>query len=420
MTRSHKLFRGVAKGIGALTVACALLLAPSAANATDWLVENTNDSGPDSLRQAIGNANGNSGPDRIALFPTGTLTLASPLPTITDDVEILAAGGFIVDGADLYRPFTINAGKTVSMSGFTVTNGLCNQACGSVGGGIYNDGTLTLTDVDLSGNTASGSGGTDPLALAGGIFNSGTLSLVQTTVTGNTAQTTGYTNQGNPSGGGIYNAGTLTVDRSTIDSNTATATGGQFTNVHGGGIFNQKNLTITRSTVSNNAASGTGASTQNSAYGAAIANTNDPVNVHVSIDRATVGGNTATVDSPEGGEIGGVEAYGATFAITSSTLAHNNGANLSVGTTVDVKNTIISDPAGGGLTCLGSVSSQGYNLSSDSGCGFSGPQDQVDTNPMLAATLAANGGPTKTYALLSGSPAIDQGKSSTGETVDQR
>src|SRR5262249_37896327 len=55
------------------------------------------------------------------------------------------------------------------------------------------------------------------------------------------------------------------------------------------------------------------------------------------------------------------------------------------------------------------VTSLGYNVSSDSGGGFlTGPGDQIDTDPMLGP-LQANGGPTFTHALLPGSPAIDAG-----------
>jgi hypothetical protein len=67
----------------------------------------------------------------------------------------------------------------------------------------------------------------------------------------------------------------------------------------------------------------------------------------------------------------------------------------------------------------GTVTSLGYNLSSDDAGGFlTAAADQIYTDPMLGS-LETNGGPTRTHALLPGSPAIDQGKSF-GATTDQR
>ena len=57
----------------------------------------------------------------------------------------------------------------------------------------------------------------------------------------------------------------------------------------------------------------------------------------------------------------------------------------------------------------GTVTSDGYNLSSDDGGGYlTGPGDQINTDPLLSP-LQDNGGPTFTHALLPGSPAIDAG-----------
>ena len=57
----------------------------------------------------------------------------------------------------------------------------------------------------------------------------------------------------------------------------------------------------------------------------------------------------------------------------------------------------------------GTVTSHGYNLSSDNGGGYlTGPGDQINTDPMFGP-LQDNGGPTFTHALLPGSPAINAG-----------
>jgi hypothetical protein len=54
------------------------------------------------------------------------------------------------------------------------------------------------------------------------------------------------------------------------------------------------------------------------------------------------------------------------------------------------------------------MTSKGYNLSNDSSCGFKGPGDLNNIDPMLGP-LQNNGGPTLTQALPSNSPALDAG-----------
>ena len=63
---------------------------------------------------------------------------------------------------------------TVEFSGLTIQNG---DELGD-GGGILNEGTLTLTDVIVTNNTNSGFGG--------GISNGSILNLVDSSVSGNT------------------------------------------------------------------------------------------------------------------------------------------------------------------------------------------------------------------------------------------
>jgi hypothetical protein len=83
---------------------------------------------------------------------------------------------------------------------------------------------------------------------------------------------------------------------------------------------------------------------------------------------------------------------------------------------VTVKSTILAASSGGG-NCFnfdpsnGTIVDAGYNISDDNTCGFAktGSANNGDgINPLLSpAGLANNGGPTKTIALQSGSPAID-------------
>jgi hypothetical protein len=87
-----------------------------------------------------------------------------------------------------------------------------NQGSGE-GGGLFSDGTVTLTNVTLSGNSAVGA-----LGNGGGLFSDGTLTLTNATVSGNSAG----------SGGGLFNGdhGTLTLTNVTVSGNTAQGAGG--------------------------------------------------------------------------------------------------------------------------------------------------------------------------------------------------
>ena len=60
------------------------VLACAGAQAATFVVANVGDSGSGSLRQAIADANAASGPDTITFSVSGTITLASPLPSIAD------------------------------------------------------------------------------------------------------------------------------------------------------------------------------------------------------------------------------------------------------------------------------------------------------------------------------------------------
>jgi hypothetical protein len=129
------------------------------------------------------------------------------------------------------------------------------------GGGILNDGTLTLTHSTVSGNSG------------GGILNGGTLTLIHSAVSGNSTQ---Y------EGGGIlnYSFGTLTLTHSTVSGNSAES--------YGGGIFNYGTLTLTNGTVSGNTA-GQGGGIVNYSFGT------------LTLTHSTVSGNTAGASGGGGG-----------------------------------------------------------------------------------------------------------------------
>ena len=105
---------------------------------------------------------------------------------------------------------------------------------------------------------------------------------------------------------------------------------------------------------------------------------------------------------------------GAIAASVYNTTMSNNGVeirNFNAPVVVAMSHTIFNVSPGGHsiLNDFGTVTSYGYNVSSDDGGGYlNGPGDQINTDPMLGP-LQDNGGPTFTHALLPGSPAIDAG-----------
>jgi hypothetical protein len=122
----------------------------------------------------------------------------------------------------------------------------------------------------------------------------------------------------------------------------------------------------------------------------------------------------AAGSSTSGGGIfnsGTLEVSNSTF---SGIRANGGGINEWLGTAT-LKNTIVTNSPSGG-NCLGTITNGGYNLDSGTSCGF--PTENSSKDPLLGS-LADNGGPTKTHALLAGSPAIDK-DNSFGESTDQR
>jgi len=291
-------------------LACALTIP---AHATTIVVNNTNDNGPGSLRQALVDANDGDTIDATGISGVITLTTGELLGDKSVTINGAGADLLAVDGNAASAVFHVTSIGPVTISDLTIRN-----AQGGFGGGILNGAgaTLTITDSTLSGNTAGFGGGT---------YNTGTLTIVNSTVSGNTAS----------EGAGTYNATTLTITNSTFSGNAATA---------GGASFNNGTLEIANSTLSDNSA-----------------------------------------------DIGGGVVNLGTFQIGNTIL--NRGAS----------GENIYNNGGGTVTSLG------YNISSDDGGGFlTGPGDQINTDPLIGP-LQNNGGPTFTHELLSGSPAINAG-----------
>ena len=112
--------------------------------------------------------------------------------------------------------------------------------------------------------------------------------------------------------------------------------------------------------------------------------------------------------------VGTLTVSHSTFSGNSATSGNGGGIYNAGGfgsALLYICNTILKTGATGGniLNNQGTVTSAGYNLSSDNGGGFlTATGDQINTDPMLGP-LQNNGGPTFTHALLQGSPALNAG-----------
>ncbi|SRR6266496_4171175 len=311
-------------------------------------VINTNDSGAGSLRQALVDASDGDTIDFSVTTPA-TITLTSGELLVDKNVTISGPGANVlaVNANAASRVFHIAPGKTVNISGLTITNG--NPPANppdNYGAGIYNDhATLTVSNCTISGNSTGDSG------YGGGIYNDG-----------------------------FIGSATLMVNNSTLSGNSA--------DVYGGGIFNDgqsgsATVTVNNSTISGNAAGFVGGGIFNIGYNGSAT---------LTINSSTLSDNSATV------EAGGIANQIAVLYLTDTILnTGTSGANI--------------------VNYDGTVTSLGYNLSSDAAGGDAATSpggflnangDIRNTDPMLGA-LQDNGGPTYTHALLSCSPAINRG-----------
>ena len=357
-----------------------------------------------------------------------------------------------VSGNNQSKIFSILETPVVSISGMTLTNGNGVGASpgNTFGGAVYNQGVLTLTNMVITGNSATSDGGgvynstSDSMTIigctitnntaasqSGGVHNhsSATMTITDSTISNN-AVTTG-TGSGN-GGGGIYSedSSTLSLTNTTISGNTATSSGG-------GILADSVTFTMTNSTISGNSATGVG--------GGIAFDVDSPT----TITRSTISGNTATTDgggihtqpdtntlmSIANSTISGNMAVngGGIFRVANSsltvTLSHTTVANNSATTsgggisgTLVLSNTLAgNNNAPTGPDYAGTLSSQDHNLvENTTGATITGTTANNITgqDPNLGS-LSNNGGLTFTHALLAGSPAIDKGASG-ALTVDQR
>ena len=309
-----------------------------------------------------------------------------------------------------FRLLHVTSSGNLTVNGLTLNNG--HEEAGSLGGGIYNEGTLTITNVLLSNNNSDGFGG--------GIDNAGTL----------TVNNSGFSkNHGFVEGGGIYNTGTLTVTNSSFTSNSSG---------FGGGIQNKgshRTRAISGSTFSGNSGNGGGLnndqgtiSIRSSSF---VANTSDgdgggiENNGPMTIVNSTFANNSAAARG------GGFSVDSFTTTITNSTFVGNSAGASGGGVSppsggfgygiLILNNSIVENNTNGDCVNQGTLTTS-HNLIKNrfTACGLT---NGVNGNIIgLDAMLALVGGSPAYYPLLARSPAIDKGDNSlipAGVTTDE-
>lgn len=343
-------------------------MVPATPTSTNFVVSNSDDSGPGSLREAIQLANATATASTITFDPglsNQVIFLNSGELLITNPVRIQGLEGnqIIINGDGESRIFKIDSGGDnidVLLENLRIQEGGTDDD----GGGIWNRDNLTLKNFEVRGNSATDDGG--------GIRNDGRLVVVDSVITGNRANGTSPTS----GGGGILNTvgASTTLINSTVSENTAP---------NGGGLRNDGETMIQNSTFSgNNATAAAGG-------GGAIASSGN----EVTIQNSTITNNRAA------GVGAGISTAG-NVMLTNSIVAANEDDK-------DVFRLFGGDFSSGGRNLIGNGDNSSF--ADDSGDNIVGTSNGA-IDPLLDS-LNNNGGLTRTHALLDGSPAIDAGSS---------
>ncbi|MCG8449872.1 MAG: hypothetical protein MI725_09875 [Pirellulales bacterium] len=354
----------------------------------DLTIRNNSSISGNSTTQTLGSGGG-------IYLRGGTLNMSNS--SITTN---LAPGGE-ADGSGLFGYEAVLNIESSIISGNSMTGS------NSEGAGIFSkDSALYLTNSVVSDNITTGTQSEG----AGLYLSGGTAMIDGSAILRNSS--TGMSSVG--AGIAVTDDNQLQLHRSTIDLNSTTGI-----DASGGGIHNLSGQVVVRdSTISNNSVSGVGA-----VGGGVFSDGNLMGTQQTTLLNSTVSGNSSGLAG------GGIYNADGLTLIQHSTITNNSvplfgfgGGVASYGnasTRTDVQSTIISgntisdvDRVTPGPTPTESFQSLGFNII---GTGLStgafgpGMGDQVGVTNAMLGPLVDNGGPTKTHALLDGSPAINAG-----------
>ena len=394
--------------------------------ATVHVVNSLNDSGAGSLRAKAALA---SSGDTIRFNPNLIASGSDSIVLLTGEI-VFGAKGIVVKG--LYnaqdtlsisgnsssRIFSFNGAGRVVLDSVILKNGVS-----SVGGGGINrvDCTDTLFVKNSVITACKASSSSD-----GGGINSHSYSspsaivVINSLIKGNTSLF---------SGGGIASFSSssssfVTVINSTVSGNSASTSGGGISAY----ASSSSSIIIESSTISGNTVSGEGGGIFSSSYYSSYSS--------VLVLNSTISGNNAgntILDYAEGGGVHSTTYYStspvSTVTVVNSTITENTSFYPGSGiysesspstpslSSITISSSIIagngSSGAGIANTNTATISSDGYNIFSDSPTGAIGSDStNVTTSQLNLQPLAFNGGDTKTMMPGVGSMAIDNGNPS--------
>ncbi|AUB56375.1 hypothetical protein BK007_10350 [Methanobacterium subterraneum] len=341
-----------------------------------------------------------------AIFPEYGLVIDKNL-----NFDVFNNGYATIDGGNFGTIFIINNGVVVNLQNLILINGQ-----GTLGGAIFNNGTLTVNNCTFTDNTAQDggaiyNGGTitytdETLNSITVAQNGGTLTVINSTFTNNTAT-------GN--GGAIYNGGTINVTSSTLTSVTITQNGGSLdvtgstftgnTALNGGAIYNGGTLTMdgsstfTSVTITKNGGTlnlSNSTFTDNTATGNGGAINNDAtINLDQSstLTDSTITENGGTVTVTNGvftgnaAENGGAISNDATFNVTNSSTLTRTIITRNGGTVTVLDSGIIGNTA----TANGGAISNDATIDISNSSTFTGPATTTNGGTVTATNSAIIG-----------------------------
>ena len=327
------------------------------------------------LRAAVQEANASTDPaGDLIRVPAGKYVLKEKGPDedaaatgdldLTRDVTIVGAGmaATIVQGKK-DRVFEIPSGATAVITDLTITKGSIGTKKrvknGEIfnGGGLSNEGTVTLERVAIVRNKSADDGG--------GLSNTfGTMTLTDVRIESNKSK--------DDAGGLEHDGGTVTIERAAFVKNKAK-------DEAGGTEVEEGTLTATNVTFSQN--------------------------------KARTGG---AINAEQSGV---VDLTNATFVKNKAKDPSGAIQNEDNGATVELTNVLFDAHKKG--ACTGAIVSNGGNLETGTTCSL-GAGDLPAAEKAGVEKLAENGGATPTHALAPDSPAVDTGSQADCPADDQR
>jgi hypothetical protein len=434
-SRANPLSASVVAALVALAPAHAIARTPHA-NGT-IVVDNCNDNGAGSLRQALADAPDGGSVDMTALA-CSTITLGSGLRVNQDDLDILGpgSGALTIDAGSLDRVFVHAGLGLLTIDDLAMTNGAYHGGVyfRANGGCLFSSGSLSLHAVTISGCMLT----TEFDVPVPDVKTGGCVSVLNdaTLIDTHIRHCTATANDDELDGGGVYAADTLAMLNSSI---TGVRTSSSIT--LGVGANSPGGFTMKYSTIENNVDVGDPELGYGSQGGGIQANA--PIFVYASTiaqNHASTGGGALFLGTPidvRNSTIASntaVERAGITIinspgtTIANSTIAFNRSDGSTAGglgiadSAVEILSSIIANNASGaaardvGASGVSSVSGS-HNLIRVSTLAM--PPDTLTDDPLLRP-LYANGGSTKTLALAADSPAIDAGDNPLDFDSDQR